>query len=123
MVVKTGVMLSRIMALLMVGLALVAVTAGLPAATCLMTNAPGEMACKPGCCADKACCETSPKSTEPAPQPLARPGPQQPKVNAIPAIEVAAPVSPAVTELPVFFRVKCGAHSPLPLERNCIRLI
>ena len=111
------------MAFLMAGLALVSATAELPAATCLAKNAPSEMACKPGCCADKGCCETSPNPTEPTAQPLARSGQHQPRVNAIPAIAVAAPVIPAATASLVFFSVECGAHSPPPLELNCIRLI
>jgi len=111
------------MASLMVGLALVAATAELPAATCLTTSGQSEMACKPGCCADKACCETTPNPTEPTTQPLARSGHNQPRVNALPSVLVVAPVIQTPTGLHVSSSTECSAHSPPLLELICIRLI
>lgn len=111
------------MASLVVALSLVAAPTGLPAASCLATDRPSEMACQPGCCADKACCETSPNPTEPTAQPLARSGHHQPRVNAIPLVAVVTPVIPVATASHVFSSTECSAHSPPLLELICIRLI
>ena len=41
------------------------------ARTCIVSDAPIQKACKPGCCANKACCATSEKNTAPISKPLA----------------------------------------------------
>lgn len=108
---------------LTVGLALVGATVRLPAATCIVTNASSEKACKPGCCANKACCETSSKHTGPPAQPLAKSSIDQQNVTAISAIAAVTLVMPAATESHVFSSTECRAHSPRPLALICIRLI
>jgi hypothetical protein len=123
MVLQTNAMLRKIMASLIVGLALVAATVQLPAATCLMTNAPSEKACRPGCCANKTCCETTPKRTELPAQPLARSGVDQQNVSAMPQIAAVVLVMPAATESHCFSSTERRAHSPRPLALLCIRLI
>jgi hypothetical protein len=50
---------------------------GLAARSCILTNAPSQKACQPGCCANKTCCATSPKNTAPPSQPLAKADPGQ----------------------------------------------
>lgn len=114
-------MLRKITAALTVGLVLAGTTVGLLVATCVATDASNEMACRPGCCADKACCATAPKRTEAPAQPLARSGPDQ--QVALPAVAGVALARPAAIEAPVFSGTECRAHSPPPLELICIRLI
>jgi hypothetical protein len=45
---------------------------GLAARSCILSSAPSQKACQPGCCANKTCCATSPKNTAPPSQPLAK---------------------------------------------------
>src|SRR5256885_16658668 len=42
----------------------------LPAASCILLNAPSEQRCKMHCCANKTCCANSKGSNAPASQPL-----------------------------------------------------
>jgi hypothetical protein len=114
-------MFSKIMASFTVGLALVASTVQLPAASCIMTNAPSEEACQSRCCANMACCETSADRTAPPAQPLAKSGLQQ-NVSAMPAIAAVTLVSFA-TKSHVFSSTESRSHSPPPLALICIRLI
>jgi len=114
-------MLRKITAALTVGLVLVGTTVGLPAATCVATDALSKMACRPGCCADKTCCDAAPKRAEAPAQPLARSNPDQ--QIAIPAIAGVALVRPAAIAAHVFSATERRAHSPPPLELICIRLI
>jgi hypothetical protein len=114
-------MLRKIMAAFTLGLVLAGGTVGLSAAACVATDAPSKMACRPGCCADKACCDTAPKRTQAPAQPLARSAPDQ--QIAIPEITGVALVRPAAIEAHVFSGTECRAHSPPPLELICIRLI
>ena len=44
----------------------------LSARSCILSNVASEKACKPGCCANKICCATSPRNTAPPSQPLAK---------------------------------------------------
>lgn len=111
------------MASLTVGLALVVATVRLPAATCIVTNTSDEKECRPGCCANRTCCETSPKHTGRPAQPLAKSGLDQQTVSAIPAIAAVALLMPAPTEPHVFSSAERRAHSPPPLALICIRLI
>jgi hypothetical protein len=91
----------------------------LPAASCILSNAPSREACKSGCCANKTCCAVSHKNAAPAAQPLAK-----------------HQVIALVTTVPVRFlaqsfrldREACAtvpvrAHAPPPLAATCIRLI
>jgi hypothetical protein len=94
----------------------------LPAASCILSNAPSEKACLPGCCANKACCKTSHKNTTPPAQPFAKSGSDQ-NVVAIPSTVSAIALIQAAADSSVFSSAECTAHSPPPLALICIRLI
>jgi hypothetical protein len=95
----------------------------LPAAPCILTNAPTEKACTMGCCKYKSCCETSDKRTGSPVQPLAKAGSDQQNIASLPAI-VAPVISRNIAqELFAFSSAEHAAHSPAPLALNCIRLI
>jgi hypothetical protein len=95
----------------------------LPAASCILSNAPSEKVCKMNCCANKTCCATSKKDTKPVSQPLSQSGDAKQQVfgfAAVPVIDwiaVTASAQPACPSVPV------RAHSPPPLAVTCIRLI
>ena len=96
----------------------------LPAAACILSNAPSEKACRMGCCANMTCCMTSHKRTGLPVQPLAKSGASQENLSAIPATVAVALVSPAATAPSHVFSGAGGvAHSPPPLVLICIRLI
>jgi hypothetical protein len=96
----------------------------LPAAACILSNAPSHEGCKPNCCANKTCCAVSRKSTTPISQPLYKSS----DVNQLQVIgfvsvslidSIAAAASPQTAR--VSFPIR--AHSPPPLAATCIRLI
>ena len=60
-------MLSRIATALIMVAALLAIPFQASARTCIISDAPINQACKPGCCANKACCATSRKKKAPVP--------------------------------------------------------
>ena len=123
-VLLTTVMLSKIPVSVAVGLALFSATVRLPAVPCIVTNTPSQKACQPGCCANKACCDTSQERTGLPVQPLAKVGADQQNISAITATVAVAVVIPAApTELHLFSSVEDTAHSPAPLALFCIRLI
>lgn len=51
--------------------ALLAAPVQLSARTCIISDAPAQKACQPGCCANKACCATSEKAA-PVSQPFVK---------------------------------------------------
>ena len=96
----------------------------LPAASCILVNAPSPEGCKPNCCANKTCCAVSKKSASPVSQPLYKGGDLNQhhvigfvSVPIIDSMAVAASAQPARLSIPV------RAHSPAPLAASCIRLI
>ena len=82
-------MLSRIAISLAMVVALTTAPFHLSARTCILSDAPVQKACKPGCCANKMCCATSKKNTAPASQPLAKDG-SAPELNATCAVTLSA---------------------------------
>jgi hypothetical protein len=123
-VLLSTVMLSKVPVSVAVGLALFTATVRLPAAPCMVTNTPSQKACQPGCCANKACCETSHERTGPPVQPLTKSGADQQNISAIPTtVEVTLVTPVAATASHVFSSAECIAHSPPPLALICIRLI
>jgi hypothetical protein len=110
--------------LITVVLAMAVAPLRLPAASCILSNAPSPKACKMKCCANKTCCAVSEKNTGPASQPLAQHTVvKQPVI----ALFAAVPASFLVQSLR-FDRVACEsglvrAHAPPPLAATCIRLI
>jgi hypothetical protein len=93
----------------------------LPAASCILSNAPSDEACKSGCCANMTCCAVSHKNTGAAAQPLAV------AKHQVVALLAAVPAR-FLTQPFRLDRVACAsvpvrAHTPPPLAVTCIRLI
>jgi hypothetical protein len=116
-------MLGQISVSVIIGAALFLGTIRLPAAPCVLTNAPSEKACTMGCCAYKSCCETSQHRTGLPTKPLAKSSSNQQNIAAAPAIVIAAIFRNLTTDSFVFSSAVCHAHSPPPLALICIRLI
>jgi hypothetical protein len=116
-------MLSKITASAAIGLALLTATVRLPAAACIVTNTPSQKACQPGCCANKACCETSHERTGPPVQPLAKAGSDQQNIATLASTVAVVVLNEAATDSFVFPSAECSAHSLAPLALICIRLI
>jgi hypothetical protein len=96
----------------------------LPAASCILSNGPGQQGCKPNCCANKRCCALSGKNAKPAAPPLAKAGGEnQQQLLAFDLVLMADPIflskSPQTTPEAVPVR----AYAPPPLATTCIRLI
>ena len=96
----------------------------LPAASCILSNAPSPEGCKPNCCANKSCCAVSKKNTMSVSPPLYKSGDinQQPvfgfvSVPLLDSIAVTTPAQPARENISV------RAYSPSPRAATCIRLI
>src|SRR5213078_698468 len=115
-------MFSRIAISVVLASALLLSGARLPAASCILSNAPSEKACTMTCCANQTCCETSHQRTGPPVQPLAKASSDQPNIATL-CSTVAAVFDQAATELFVFSSAELTAHSPPPLALICIRLI
>ena len=122
-VLWSSLMFSKITVSIAVGLALSAATVRLPASPCILSNASSPTACQPGCCANKACCETSHERTRPPVQPFAKSGSDQQNIATPPSAVVVAVLNQTATESLVFSSGECTAHSPTPLALICIRLI
>ena len=95
----------------------------LPAASCILANAPSWEGCKPNCCANRSCCAISKKNTPPVSPPLYKSGEgnQQPVVGfvSVPLIDSIVITTPAQPVRDISVR----AYSPPPLAATCIRLI
>jgi len=65
-------MLSRIAISLAMAVALIAAPFHVSGRTCIVSDAPVQKACKPGCCANRTCCATSKKNDAPISQPFAK---------------------------------------------------
>jgi hypothetical protein len=105
-------------------LAMLARPLQLPAASCILSNAPSHEACKMDCCANKTCCAVSKKSRSPVSPPLLKNSDTAQQLLiafvSVPLIDSSAigasPRQPCVS-------VAVRAHSPPPLAATCIRLI
>ena len=96
----------------------------LPAASCMLSNAPSHEACKPKCCANKSCCAVSKKNAQPFSPPLYKGGDvNQQQVIAFVSVPVIDSMTVAASPQPVCVSVPVRAHSPPPLVASCIRLI
>src|SRR5437016_5989228 len=96
----------------------------LPAASCILANAPSEQRCKMHCCANKTCCVNSKGSNAPASQPLHRNEvAKQQQVIGFVSVEITGSI--ATDFFPQLARnnVPVRAHSPAPLAASCVRLI
>jgi len=96
----------------------------LPAASCILSNAPSPEGCKPNCCANKSCCATSKKSTMPVSPPLAKSSEanQQQAIGFV-SVPLIDSIPVAASPQPLCVSASVRAHSPPPLAATCIRLI
>jgi hypothetical protein len=96
----------------------------LPAASCILSNAPSPEGCRPNCCANKSCCAVSKKNAQPFSPPLYKGGDvNQQQVIAFVSVPVIDSIILAASPQPVCVSVPVRAHSPPPLLASCIRLI
>ena len=96
----------------------------LPAASCILSNAPSHEACKSGCCANMTCCVVSKENTGPASQSLLQSAAAKQQVLGVvgtPAIRLQ--VQPLAAGPIACAGAPTRAHSPPPLAASCIRLI
>jgi hypothetical protein len=96
----------------------------LPAASCILSNAPNPEGCKPHCCANKTCCAVSKKSTTPVSPPLSKSGDvnQQPVIGFV-SVPLIDSIAVAASAQRAFVSVSARGHSLPPLAASCIRLI
>src|SRR2546423_15348635 len=96
----------------------------LPAASCILANAPSEQRCKMHCCANKMCCAKSKGSNAPASQPLHQNElAKQQHVIGFVSVEITRAFVPEFFPQPARDNILVRAHSPPPLAASCIRLI
>ena len=110
--------------LFMVVLALLARPLQLPAASCILSNAPSHEACKPNCCANKTCCAVSKKSSAPVSPPLVKSSDagQQLLIGFV-AVSIIDSIVETAFAWPASATIPARAHAPPPLAATCIRLI
>jgi hypothetical protein len=117
-------MLSRIIISLAMTAALLTAPAGFAARSCILSSAPAQKACKPGCCANKTCCATSKEHKSTPSHPLGKADSNY-KVSAT-CIALAPALSPSRESGAQQFLLSNAtfrAHSPPTLALICIRLI
>lgn len=96
----------------------------LPAASCILSNAPSHEACKSGCCANMTCCAVSGKNTGPASPPLTQNGAAKQQVLDLPAVPaITWHIQPFAAGPILCASAPSRVHSPPPLAATCIRLI
>jgi hypothetical protein len=110
--------------ILAIVLAMFATALRLPAASCILSDAPSHEACKPKCCANKTCCAVSKKSTGPISPPLVKSSDagQQLLIGFVPVSLIDSIAETAFAQ-PACAAILVRAHSPPPLAATCIRLI
>jgi hypothetical protein len=95
----------------------------LSARSCILSNVASEKACKPGCCANKKCCETSEKNRATPSQPLAKSGADQQNIIASCSATAVVGMDQDTTPKLVLRLGGNSSHSPPTLALICIRLI
>ena len=116
-------MLSRIITSVAMAAALITAPVSLSARSCILSSAPVQQACKPGCCANKTCCATSSQHKSNPSHPLTKADSSY-KVSATSAaLPVVAPSPESYAQRFQVFNADSSAHSPPPLALICIRLI
>jgi len=110
--------------LLAVVLAMSVTPLQLPAAACILSNAPSYQACKMNCCANKTCCANSKGSNAPHSQPLQQSevAKQQQLIEFV-SVEITDAFATEFFPQPARDNIPVRAHSPPPLATTCIRLI
>ena len=109
--------------LLVVLLAMAVRPLQLPAASCILSEAPIEKACKMDCCGSKSCCATSKDDTRPVSQPLSPSGHAKQLVIAFVAVPLIDSIAETDFPQPAVAPIPGRGHSPPPLAASCIRLI
>jgi hypothetical protein len=110
--------------LIVVVLAMLVRPLQLPAASCILSNAPSPEGCRPNCCANKSCCAVSKKNAQPFSPPLYKSSDvNQQVVIAFVSVPLIDSIAVADSPQPVCVSVPVRAHSPPPLATTCIRLI
>jgi len=117
-------MLSRIIISIAAAAALFTGPVALNARSCILSSAPEQKTCKPGCCANKTCCATAKAHKATSTQPLAKADSSY-NLNAT-SVAVATAASPSPefsTQRFALSNAASGGHSPPTLALICIRLI
>jgi len=121
---EVSAVLSRTVISVIVAMTLPLGATPLSARACILSNVASEKACKPGCCANKKCCETSEKNRATPSQPLAKSGTDQQNIAACPPVTSIMGVDQDTTLKSVLhLGANCPSHSPPTLALICIRLI
>jgi hypothetical protein len=116
-------MLSRIITSVAMAAALITAPVSLTARSCILSSAPVQQACKPGCCANKMCCATSSQHKSNPSQPLTKADSSyQVNATAVALLAVAPSPESGAQQFSVSHAAS-GAHSPPTLALICIRLI
>ena len=116
--------LSRIAISLAVAITVGVAAMPLSARSCILSNVASEKACKPQCCANKKCCETSDKNRATPAQPLDKSGADQQNIVASPSATAVVSVDQDTTpKLVLRLGANSLSHSPPTLALICIRLI
>jgi hypothetical protein len=90
----------------------------------MLSSAPEQKACNPGCCANKTCCATSNEHKSSSSQPLGKADSNyKPSATSIAVAAVVSPSSESGAQVILQSNAAFRAHSPPPLALICIRLI
>jgi hypothetical protein len=96
----------------------------LPAASCILSNAPSQEACKSDCCANMTCCAVSKDNTGPESQPLTQQAPAKHQLIGLVATALIGSRLQPFAVGPIFCAsLPVRAHAPPLLALNCIQLI
>jgi hypothetical protein len=109
--------------LLTVVLAMFITPLRLPAASCILSNAPSQEACKGNCCANMTCCSISQENTGAASQPLAQHAAKKQFVGLLATVAIGSLAQSFRLERVACANVSVRAHAPPPRAATCIRLI
>jgi len=114
---KTGVILFTVI------VAMLGRPLQLPAASCILSNAPSHEACQMDCCANKTCCAVSKKNVAPIPHPLSQDGVSKYQVVGFVSVSAIDSQVLANSARPIGVILTLRAHAPPPLAASCICLI
>jgi hypothetical protein len=121
---KITIVLGKITVSFAMALALFGGAMRLPAASCILSNAPSQEACKSKCCANMACCAESQKNTAPVSQPLAQHAAAKHQlIGLLTTVSTGSLAQSFRLERVACASVPARAHSLPTLAATCIRLI
>jgi hypothetical protein len=116
-------MLSRIIISVAMAAALITAPGSVTARSCILSSAPVQQACKPGCCANKACCATSNEHKSTSSQPLTKADSNYQVNTTAVALPVVLPSPESGAQQFSVSHAASSAHSPPTFALICIRLI